>query len=301
MELAMEQDVFSIIPEGKRRNIKELISSLSQVKGIKAIALGGSYARGTAKPESDIDLGLYYSDVDLLDISNIKEIVIRTSLPNKPSTVTGLYEWGPWVNGGAWIETSSGKIDLLYRNLEQVEKVIQDSNKGKFFADFLQQPPYGFYSVTYLAEIKACIPLFDPTQLIHNLKEKVLRYPERLKAAIVQENLWSIEFTLLYAKKCVTAYDVYTTAGCVTRILSCLTQVLFALNEEYFISDREAMNAIEHFKLRPEEYKQSVEAILRRLDLQGNSLSKSIKGMEKLFLNMKKLAGSLYASKYQLS
>jgi hypothetical protein len=72
------------------------------------------------------------------------------------------YEWGPWVNGGAWIETSSGKIDLLYRSLEHIERVIQDSNNGKFFSDFLQQPPYGFYSVTYLAETKACIPLIQP-------------------------------------------------------------------------------------------------------------------------------------------
>ena len=296
----MGEDVLSIIPESKSQKVKELLSLLSQVKGIKAIALGGSYARGTAKPESDIDLGLYYSDKDLLDISSIKDIVAEISLANKPSTVTGLYEWGPWVNGGAWIETSSGKIDLLYRCLEHVERVIQDSNKGNFFSDFLQQPPYGFYSVTYLAESKTCIPLFDPFHLIQTLKEKVLVYPEKLKTAIIQENLWSIEFTLLYAKKCITGNDVYTTAGCVTRILSCLTQVLFALNEEYFISDREAMNAIEHFKLRPEDYKQEVEAILRSLDPQRNLLPKCIQEIEQLFLKVKKLAGSLYASKYQL-
>lgn len=297
----MEPHLLSLIPENKRQNLKELVNSISQVKGIKAIVLGGSYARGTAKPESDIDLGLYYSDKDLLDISSIRQIVAEISLANHPATVTALYEWGPWVNGGAWMETSSGKIDLLYRNLEHVERVVQDSIKGNFISDFLQQPPYGFYSVAYLAETKTCIPLFDPTQFIRALKDKVHVYPKKLREAIIQQNLWSVEFTLLCAKKCVTENDVYTTAGCLTRILSCLTQVLFALNEEYFVSDREAMNSIEHFKLCPEDYKHAVEVILGSLDCYGDLFPKCVQRTEELFLKVKMLAGSLYTSKYQLA
>src|SRR6516162_5375801 len=33
---------------------------VAPIKGIQAIALGGSRARGTAREDSDIDLGLYY-------------------------------------------------------------------------------------------------------------------------------------------------------------------------------------------------------------------------------------------------
>ena len=39
-------------------------------------------------------------------------------------TLAGYYQWDPWVNGGAWIETPVGKLDVLYWNIEQVRRVI---------------------------------------------------------------------------------------------------------------------------------------------------------------------------------
>ena len=35
---------------------------LSEIPGIAAVVLGGSWARGTARPDSDLDIGLYYSE-----------------------------------------------------------------------------------------------------------------------------------------------------------------------------------------------------------------------------------------------
>ena len=46
------------------------------------------------------------------------------------SIVTGMDEWGPWVNGGAWIQTPVGKVDFLYRNLDQVQAVSRKDGKG---------------------------------------------------------------------------------------------------------------------------------------------------------------------------
>lgn len=301
MNHAMKQNsTLNLIPQKKRQDLNELVSLLSQVRGVKAIVLGGSYARGTASSESDIDIGLYYSDSQPFEISEIKEIVKKFSKEGESETVTQLYEWGPWVNGGAWISTPSGKIDLLYRSLEHVERVIQESLEGVFSCDYLQQPPYGFYSVTYLAETKTCIPIFDPESLIQVLKEKVKLYPDALKNTIIQQNLWSVEFTLLHAKKCAKGNDLYTTTGCVTRILSCLTQVLFALNNEYFISDREAMNSIDHFEISIGGYKRNVEEIIERLDPSEELLKDSIQKLEGLFFKLKKLAGTLYSSKYRI-
>lgn len=37
-----------------------LVGALAAVRGVAAIALGGSRARGTATPSSDYDIGLYY-------------------------------------------------------------------------------------------------------------------------------------------------------------------------------------------------------------------------------------------------
>src|SRR5689334_15729120 len=44
---------------------------LAVVEGIKAIVLGGSRARGTAREESDIDLGLYYDPCSPISIKDL--------------------------------------------------------------------------------------------------------------------------------------------------------------------------------------------------------------------------------------
>ncbi|MFO0841830.1 MAG: nucleotidyltransferase domain-containing protein [Gemmataceae bacterium] len=56
----------------------ELVSSLSKqlgaIRGVRAVVLGGSYARGRAQPGSDIDLGLFYSEADPFSIQSIREL-----------------------------------------------------------------------------------------------------------------------------------------------------------------------------------------------------------------------------------
>lgn len=42
--------------------ITRIAHRLQQVDGVVAVALGGSRARGTHRPDSDVDLGLYYRE-----------------------------------------------------------------------------------------------------------------------------------------------------------------------------------------------------------------------------------------------
>jgi predicted nucleotidyltransferase len=43
---------------------------LSEVEGVVAVVLGGSWARGDAKPNSDIDLAMYYYPENLWILSS---------------------------------------------------------------------------------------------------------------------------------------------------------------------------------------------------------------------------------------
>ena len=79
-----------------------LAARLGAIRGVKAVGLGGSHARGLARPGSDIDLGILYSDADPFSIASIRELVLDLNDTAKP-VVTGFYEWGAWVNGGAWL------------------------------------------------------------------------------------------------------------------------------------------------------------------------------------------------------
>ena len=46
--------------ERQERVLARAAAGLRAVDGVVALVLGGSHARGTARPDSDLDLGLYY-------------------------------------------------------------------------------------------------------------------------------------------------------------------------------------------------------------------------------------------------
>ena len=280
----------------KQQLIEEMIHALAKIDGIEAIVLGGSYARGTAQADSDVDLGIYYSEKFSPSIANIKELAKRFDNAHD-CVVTDFYEWGPWVNGGAWIHTKSGKIDWLYRNIDQVNRVLEDAHHGRFAWDYRQQPPYGFFSVTYLADIQHNIVLYDPKGICIGLKTAVQQYPESLRQTLIQEHLWSVEFSLLAAKKFANRDCVYATVGCMTRIAAELTQALFALNKVYFVTEKGSMETIDTFSLRPDEYAGRLSAILSHPG-HGNTLVHSLQKLEKIAREVIVLAHPLYQPKY---
>src|SRR5262245_1652188 len=112
----------------------ELVSSLakrlSAIIGVRAVVLGGSHARGRAHPDSDIDLGLFYSETQPFPIQNIRELAREINDTASP-VVTDFYEWGPWVNGGAWLTIGGQRVDFLYRSLEHLERVIAEAEAGR--------------------------------------------------------------------------------------------------------------------------------------------------------------------------
>lgn len=278
---------------------KALVEEVARVPGVEAIALGGSYARGTARADSDVDLGVYYSERRPLSVVAVRALVDRFA-PTEIATVTALYEWGPWVNGGAWIQTAAGKVDLLYRNIDQVERVIEAARRGELEWHFGQQPPYGFHAVIYLAETHTCRPVHDPHDVLGPLKRALDSYPRQLREAIVREYLWSTEFTLFHGRHFAARGDVYNAVGCLTRAVSLLTQVLFALNETYFITDKGALEAIDAFACRPAGYSGEVCALLARPGATAVELGATMQRLGALFSRVIALAPGLYQPKYRL-
>jgi len=260
---------------------------------------GPFYASGTYHETSDLDIGLYYHETEPFSIAEIRRIAGSLSVQGNP-VVTGFYEWGPWVNGGAWIKTAIGKVDFLYRNFEQVERTIAEAHQGITQHDYAQQPTYGFYSVIYLAETHICIPLFDPHAEIARLKQRVETYPAKLKERLVADTLWSAEFTLGFARSFAAVGDVYNTVGCLTRIASNLTQALFALNERYFISDKKVIETISSFSILPAGYVNRVTSILARPGETADELSRTVINLETVWRSVVSLAEEGYQPKFRM-
>lgn len=287
------------IPDHKRQVLDILVSQLSGVAGMAAVVLGGSYASGTQHDGSDLDIGLYYAEDNPFSIDDIRRIAAGAAVDQNP-TVTDFYEWGRWVNGGAWIHTPQGKVDFLYRNLDQIQRTLDDARQGVTQHDYEQQPAYGFYSVIYLAETQICISLYDPDSLILGLKQQVQVYPPRLKQTIIVDSLWSAEFTLVHARGFSVQGDVYNTVGCLARAAANLTQALFAMNERYFLRDKMVMGTIAGFPIIPPAYVQQVNRILAHPGLSAQELSCSVDAMHRIWLAVTGLAGDLYQPKFQI-
>jgi predicted nucleotidyltransferase len=107
-------------------SVSTLVEQVARVPGVRAVTLGGSRARGVARPDSDWDIGLYYRGG--IDSDAIREL-------GYAGHVTEPGEWGRIVNGGAWLEIDRERVDLLYRDLDVVEHWIAESDAGRFEID----------------------------------------------------------------------------------------------------------------------------------------------------------------------
>jgi predicted nucleotidyltransferase len=282
----------------------ELVTSLAKrlgaIPGISAVVLGGSHARGRARPESDIDLGVLYSEADPFSIQSVRELAEEINDISRP-VVTGFYEWGPWVNGGAWLTIGGQRVDFVYRNLEHLERVIADSEAGRYELHYAQQPPFGFFSATYLGEVATCVPLFDPEARMELLKRRVANYPEALRRAVVQDYIWMAELGLTaFAGKFALRSDSYGTAGCLTGVVNQMILALFALNRRYPMNDKTALEEIAEFERAPQEFRARVQKTLAKLGDSAEELSGALESIRQLHRETVELAEGLYQPRFTL-
>ena len=276
-----------------------IVDPLIEVDGLQAIVLGGSWASNTHRPDSDIDLGLYYREDAPLDIKHVRKIANDLNDFADP-VVTELGGWGTWVNGGAWLTIKGQRVDFLYRNIDFVSTIIDECNRGETRFDYLQQPPYGFYSYFYCAETQQCKILYDPQRAIVGLKSKISGYSELLKSTIINSFLWQAEFSLEVAKKSANTGNVFYVAGCLTRIACGLVQVLYALNETYFVSDKRLNKDLEQFNLKPQDFGLRLDRMLGDIGSDSKKLSETLLNAQILLSEVIELCKEKYTPKFDL-
>jgi hypothetical protein len=216
---------------------------LAAVPGVAAVALGGSRARGAAHAASDYDIGLYFSDSAGLDVASLLAAVRGLVDDPEAAAVTEVGAWGPWIVGGGWLSIGRRKVDLLYRPVERVEKVIRDCREGRVTMDYQPGHPHGFCSAIWMGEVALCLPLSDPGGAIASLKAMTDPYPQQLADALIRRFGFETLFSIENAQTAIDRGDQNYVAGCVFRSLCCVAQVLFALNRRYLINEKGAIEA----------------------------------------------------------
>lgn len=181
--------------------LARLVSELSRVPGVRAIALGGSRARGSATAHSDDDVGIYYAPDRAFDIKALRAVAVALDDAGPAATVTAIGAWGPWINGGAWLTVESRPVDLLYRDLCRVRATIDQCRAGEVGRYYQPGHPHGFISVIYMGEIAYNRPLWDPQGDLQQLKTLTDPYPPALAKALVEYFLFEAQFSLENAHK----------------------------------------------------------------------------------------------------
>jgi predicted nucleotidyltransferase len=122
--------------------VARLCADIGRVPGVVGVALGGSQAAGTARPDSDWDLGVYYrASGQALDPNDVREL-------GYAGEVTELGAWGPIVNGGGWLTVDGVSVDVLFRDLDLVEHWREEADEGRF--EVLDQHGYLVGAPTYI-------------------------------------------------------------------------------------------------------------------------------------------------------
>jgi Nucleotidyltransferase domain len=168
---------------------------LAGLPGVRAVALGGSRAAGTSRPDSDWDFAIYYRGAFSPDS-------LRAT--GWPGTVSEIGGWGGGVfNGGAWLQVDGRKADVHYRDLDEVDHQLAEARAGRFGVEKLLFHLAGVPTYLLAAE------LASNTVLRGNLPRPA--YPDALRAAAPPAWWGDAQATLAYGR------DAYAARGNLTQ------------------------------------------------------------------------------------
>ncbi|MES9594090.1 DUF4037 domain-containing protein [Streptomyces sp. NPDC093108] len=238
-----------------------MASRLTAVPGIRAVALGGSRARGAHRPDSDWDLGLYYRGTP--DVAALT--ALASEVQGAPAEVAGPGGWGPWVDGGAWLRVDGVPVDWILRDLDRVEAVWAECREGRFEVGVQPGHPLGFWSPAYPGEVALGRVLADPHGELTELREQTLTYPEPLRTALVGA-AWEADFSVAAARKSAPRGDTLHVSLCLSRAFGILAQSLHAHHRTWCLNEKGASAAAAALPDTPAHYTEQIGEALRGLD-----------------------------------
>ncbi len=257
--------------------IDEVVNELKNVSEIEAIVLGGSRARGIYSETSDIDIGIYYNES--LDFKKINEAAKKLDFENRDNLVSAIGSWGAWVNAGAWLRIRGYDVDIILRDINRVESILQECKSGDISINYQPGHPHGFLNVMYIGELAIAKLLWKKDERILNLKREAESYPKMMKQSLINYAEFESGFSIKLAEKSVKNGDTYYVSACIVRAISQMNQLLFALNDSYCLNEKRAVAIIDKLSIHPINYDIKVNSIFADL---GNDNEKALVNTKKL-------------------
>ncbi|MFF4340607.1 nucleotidyltransferase domain-containing protein [Kitasatospora sp. NPDC001540] len=231
--------------------LDRIAGRLARVGGIVGVCLGGSRARGAHRPGSDYDLGLYYRPGEL-DTGALRELAAE--LCGRPVEVTEPGGWGPWVDGGAWLDLGPARVDWLYRDVRRVRHHAAEARAGRYVTGQQAGHPYGVPSYAYPGELALARVLADPEGELTALQAEVAPFPPALARTLESDAAWEAPFALVNARKGAARGDAGYVAGCLFRAVGLLVHVLHARAGQWLVNEKGAIASAGRLPCAPPEF-----------------------------------------------
>jgi predicted nucleotidyltransferase len=122
-----------------------ITDELAALPAVLAVALGGSRASGLPREDSDWDLAIYYRGC--FDPADLR----ARFWDGEVSDIGG---WGGGVmNGGAWLTIDNRRVDVHYRDLDEVDHWCAEAQAGRFEVQHLLFYVAGIPTYVLMAEL----------------------------------------------------------------------------------------------------------------------------------------------------
>ena len=260
---------------------REVAARVAALDGVVAVALGGSAGRGLADDRSDLDLAVYYHPARPFAVAELAALATELDDRHAPEVV-GFGDWGPWINGGAWTRIRGTKVDLLYRDLELVDRVLDDCQAGRTTSHYQPGHPHGFHSHLYAGFVHHNLVLHDPAGALAARRARTTPYPAALRRTIVRRFAWEAGFAVDTAAAAAARGDLFYVSGCLFRSVACLVQVLFALDGRWFLNEKGSVAEAAVLPGAPPGFAAEVEAVLGGLSPEPATLRAALERMAAL-------------------
>lgn len=209
---------------GLPAHVATLAAELGRLPGAAAVVLLGSRATGTGGPGSDWDLGLYYrGSGPRFDPGEVRGL-------GYDGHVSGLGEWGPVMDGGAWLTLAGTPVDVLFRDLDVVEHRVREAERGRF--EIVAQNGCVAGAPTYVSvgELATCRPLAGDVPRPG--------FPAPLAAAAWERWRAQARVRLMFAGQHARGGDAVACAGMLAGAVLCAAHARLAERREWALTEK---------------------------------------------------------------
>ncbi len=234
--------------------IDKILQEIAKLDCVEGIAIGGSRATDTYDKNSDYDVYVY-----------VTEQIDETIRKNILSQYCNDMEIGNayWEYGDNCIMNDGIEIDMMYRNLQDFEKTIENV--------VVRCQAANAYTTCMWHNLLNCKIVYDKSGKLDKMQKRfTVAYPQELKKAIIKRQMELMDSTLsaykLQIAKAVKRNDLVSINHRVTEFLASYFDFIFALNEKTHSGEKRLVELCKkNCSILPKDFEQNINQLFSHM------------------------------------